>query len=120
MARGLHLAPARQNLQAADWIGWLSSLVLLVTLGNQVRKQWLSGVSQGVSRWLFVGQLAASTGFSVYSALLENWVFLVTNLLMVLNALAGAWVTHRNRRRQPASNAPWSTQPGAAALPSQR
>jgi MtN3 and saliva related transmembrane protein len=89
-------------LEAVDWIGWLSSLVLLVTLGNQVRKQWQSGVSQGVSRWLFIGQLAASAGFAVYSALLENWVFLVTNLLMVLNALAGQWVTLRNRRARAA------------------
>lgn len=87
-------------MQAVDWIGWLSSLVLLVTLGNQVRKQWLSGESQGVSRWLFVGQTAASVGFSVYSVLLENWVFAVTNLLLLLNALLGQWVTARNRRRQ--------------------
>jgi MtN3 and saliva related transmembrane protein len=87
-------------LQGVDWIGWVSSLVLLVTLGNQVRKQWQSGESQGVSRWLFVGQTAASVGFSVYSLLLENWVFAVTNLLLLANALVGQWVTSRNRRRQ--------------------
>jgi MtN3 and saliva related transmembrane protein len=92
-------------VQGVDWIGWLSSLVLLVTLGNQVRKQWRSGESQGVSRWLFVGQTAASIGFSVYSLLLENWVFLVTNLLLLLNALAGQWVTARNRRAQGANRA---------------
>jgi hypothetical protein len=73
--------------------------VLLVTLGQQVRKQWLSGDSEGVSKWLFAGQLLASLGFSIYSYLLENWVFLVTNLLLVLNALLGQWVTLRNRRR---------------------
>ena len=99
-------------LQGVDWIGWLSSLVLLVTLGNQVRKQWRSGESQGVSRWLFVGQTAASVGFSVYSVLLENWVFAVTNLLLLVNALAGQWVTSRNRRRQKKG------QPGQAALAS--
>jgi uncharacterized protein with PQ loop repeat len=87
-------------VQGVDWIGWLSSIVLLMTLGNQVRKQWRSGESQGVSRWLFVGQTAASVGFSVYSLLLENWVFVVTNLLILLNALAGQWVTARNRRAQ--------------------
>ena len=31
--------------------------------------------SAGVSVWLFVGQLAASVGFTIYSVLLRNWVF---------------------------------------------
>jgi uncharacterized protein with PQ loop repeat len=85
-------------LTKVDIIGWVSSLVLLLTLGRQVRKQWLSGDSQGVSTWLFIGQTAASLGFSVYSLLLENWVFLTTNLLLLLNAAIGQWVTVRNRR----------------------
>ncbi|MET0412939.1 MAG: hypothetical protein ABW217_16655 [Polyangiaceae bacterium] len=71
-----------------------------MTLGNQVRKQWQSGESQGVSRWLFIGQTAASVGFTTYSLLLQNWVFAVTNALLLVNALAGQWVTSRNRRRQ--------------------
>lgn len=79
-------------------IGWVSSLVLLLTLGQQVRRQWVSGDSRGVSTWLFVGQTAASVGFSTYSFLLENWVFLTTNLLLLINALLGQWVTLRNRR----------------------
>jgi MtN3 and saliva related transmembrane protein len=86
-------------LTPVDVLGWLSSVVLLVTLGTQVRKQWLSKHSAGVSKWLFIGQLAASCGFSLYSFLLSNWVFLVTNLLLVVNALVGQWVTLRNRRR---------------------
>lgn len=73
--------------------------MLVVTLGWQVRKQWQSGSSEGVSKWLFIGQLAASFGFSLYSYLLDNWVFLATNLLMVGNALLGQWVTLENRRR---------------------
>jgi MtN3 and saliva related transmembrane protein len=85
-------------LKAVDVIGWVSSIVLVITLGWQVRKQWTSRESRGVSTWLFVGQLAASVGFSAYSYLLENWVFLTTNLLLVVNALLGQWVTLRNRR----------------------
>jgi uncharacterized protein with PQ loop repeat len=85
-------------LKAVDVIGWLSSVVLVITLGWQVRRQWISRESRGVSTWLFVGQLAASVGFSAYSFLLENWVFLTTNLLLVVNALLGQWVTLRNRR----------------------
>jgi len=79
-------------------IGWLSSLVLLLTLGQQVRQQWTSCESRGVSTWLFIGQLAASSGFAVYSYLVGNWVFLSTNLLLVANAAMGEWVTLRNRR----------------------
>lgn len=75
--------------------------MLVMTLSQQVRKQWRSGESRGISPWLFAGQLAASVGFSIYSYLLENWVFLATNLLLVVNALLGEWVTLKNRRRGP-------------------
>lgn len=92
----------RTRLKAVDVIGWMSSIVLVITLGWQVRRQWISRDSRGVSTWLFVGQLAASVGFSVYSFLLENWVFLATNLLLVVNALFGQWVTLRNRRHSSA------------------
>lgn len=88
----------RESLTIVDVIGWVSSIVLVITLGWQVRKQWLSRDSRGVSTWLFVGQLAASAGFSLYSYLLSNWVFLTTNLLLVVNALLGQWVTLRNKR----------------------
>ena len=72
--------------------------MLLLTLGHQVRKQWRSRDSRGVSTWLFVGQMAASAGFSLYSYLLDNWVFLFTNLALLANAVLGEWVTLRNRR----------------------
>lgn len=88
-------------LNGVDVIGWVSSLILVLTLGKQVSKQWHTRDSRGVSTWLFVGQLAASIGFSTYSFLLENWVFLTTNLLLVVNAVLGQWVTLRNRRQTP-------------------
>ncbi|WP_437894852.1 hypothetical protein [Sorangium sp. So ce124] len=82
-----------------DAIGWVSSGILVLTVGNQVYKQWKSKTSQGISRWLFVGQLAASIGFVVYSWMLESWVFVATNSLMVANALAGATIVYLQRRR---------------------
>jgi MtN3 and saliva related transmembrane protein len=97
-------------------IGWVSSMVLLLTLGQQVRLQWRSHESRGISTCLFIGQLAASVGFSVYSYLLDNWVFLLTNLLLVANAALGQWVTLRNRRSSPPQDNP---QP-AGHQPSQR
>ncbi|HMJ13993.1 MAG TPA: hypothetical protein VK524_21395, partial [Polyangiaceae bacterium] len=54
--------------------------------------------SEGVSRWLFLGQLSASIGFTVYSLMVKNWVFVVTNALMIGNALAGYWIVMRHRR----------------------
>lgn len=79
-------------------LGWLSSFVLVLTIGRQVHRQWRSGHSEGVSIWLFVGQMVASTGFTVYSALVDNWVFVVTNALMLVCAVAGALIVAIHRR----------------------
>lgn len=80
-------------------IGWLSSLVLLLTLGGQVWKQWQARSVEGVSWLLFAGQIAASTGFVVYSVLLGNAVFIVTNLLILATAVAGQLVYRYKARR---------------------
>jgi uncharacterized protein with PQ loop repeat len=82
-------------------IGWASSLILLLTIGKQIHKQWQDRTSEGVSKWLFFGQLGASLGFTLYSYLVHNWVFVVTNLLMAASALLGAAIVlhHRRRRR---------------------
>ena len=82
-----------------DVIGWSSSVVLLATLARQVYTQWRSGAISGVSRWLFAGQLMASIGFTLYSWMLGNWVFLVTNLALLITALLGESIYLRNRRR---------------------
>jgi len=81
-------------------IGWASSVILLLTIGKQVYKQWKEGASENVSRWLFVGQTAASVGFLVYSWLVRNWVFVFTNAFMVVNALAGLAIVLHHRRRE--------------------
>jgi uncharacterized protein with PQ loop repeat len=85
-------------------LGWGSSLILLITISRQIFKQWQEGSSEGVSIWLFVGQMAASLGFTVYSVLVHNWVFVVTNGLMLLNGLLGYLITLHNRRRGAAEN----------------
>ena len=46
-------------------IGWASSVILLMTLVKQVYKQWKDGRVEGVSKWLFIGQLGASIGFTI-------------------------------------------------------
>ncbi len=70
-------------------IGWTSSLILLLTLIQQVHKQWKDGTSEGISKWLFMGQLAASVGFTVYSIFTGSWVFAVTNGLLTINNILG-------------------------------
>lgn len=80
-------------------IGWLSSFVLVLTITQQVWKQYREGSSEGVSRWLFIGQITASTGFTVYSYLVRNWVFVVTNALMLLSAIVGVGITLHHRRK---------------------
>ena len=82
-----------------DTIGWVSSAILLVTIGKQVYEQWHRGTSEGVSRWLFLGQMAASLGFAVYSWQIRNWVFVVTNSLMIVNGALGYLIVLRHRRR---------------------
>ncbi len=81
-------------------IGWFSSFVLVLTIGRQVLKQYREGSSEGVSKWLFIGQMTASGGFLLYSWLVKNWVFVVTNALMLLNGLAGLLIVRHHRRRE--------------------
>jgi MtN3 and saliva related transmembrane protein len=91
-----------------DIIGWFSSAVLLITIMRQTYTQWKTGATAGVSRWLFVGQLTASTGYTVYSYLLHNWVFLTSNIALLLTALIGEVLYILNKRKEdraPATNA---------------
>jgi MtN3 and saliva related transmembrane protein len=81
-------------------IGWVSSFILVLTIAKQVYKQWHEGSSEGVSKWLFIGQISASLGFTIYSWLVNNWVFVVTNALMLLNGLLGLVIVFRHRRRE--------------------
>lgn len=81
-------------------IGWSAAAILLATIGRQVYSQWRSGSVQGVSKWLFIGQLAASVGFVIYSSLLREPVFVVTNALMLGTAILGQCIYIRNKRRQ--------------------
>ena len=87
-----------------EFIGWISSLILVVTIGKQVYKQWKEGKSEGVSKWLFVGQIAASVGFVIYSYLVWNPVFIFTNSLMVVNDVAGLAINLYLRQRKEVEN----------------
>lgn len=76
-------------------IGWASSGILLLTLITQIHKQWKLGTHQGVSKWLFIGQLAASVGFTAYSIGTGNVVFIVTNSLLLISAIVGIYIYYQ-------------------------
>ena len=85
-------------MQPEDWLGWGASAVLRATLLRQVFVQWRERRTDGVSSWLFVGQITASVGFVIYSWLVDNRVFVVTNSALLLTAIAGQLIYRRNVR----------------------
>jgi MtN3 and saliva related transmembrane protein len=97
--RGAAAAPKNHPSRVTELLGWLSSAILVATIAKQVYKQWKEGSSEGVSRWLFVGQIAASAGFTVYSGLVGNPVFVVTNAMLLASAVTGLVIVLRHRRR---------------------
>ena len=86
-------------MQNVELIGWTSSAILLVTIARQVYTQWKTKSTAGVSHWLFFGQLTASTGFTIYSYLLHNWVYVVSNFGMLITAVIGQVIYKRSKRR---------------------
>ena len=81
-----------------DLIGWAASAILIATLGRQVYTQWRERSTEGVSRWLFIGQMCASIGFVIYSWLVGNGVFVFTNAVLLLTGVVGQLIFRRNRK----------------------
>ena len=105
-------------MKSIELIGWVSSAILLATIMRQVYTQWKTKSTAGVSHWLFIGQLTASIGYTVYSYLLHNWVFLTSNVALLLTAIFGQFLYMHNKktpktagqRGQPAICAPGELQ----------
>jgi len=88
-----------------ELIGWAAAIILIATIGRQVYTQWRAGTTAGVSKWLFVGQVSASTGFVIYSWLLRDWVFVGTNAAMLVTAILGQCIYLRYQRENPSGAA---------------
>ena len=82
-----------------DAIGWTSAFILVLTIAKQVYDQWKDGRSEGVSTWLFAGQLLSAVGFAIYSWILGNAVYVAANGLTFAASIAGILILIRNRRR---------------------
>lgn len=88
-----------------DIIGWTASVFLVLTLSAQALSQWRQGHSDGLSPWLFIGMFAAGVTFAVYSVLVENTVFIVTNTLSATAAATGfAIMCHHRKQKRTANN----------------
>lgn len=83
----------------SEWLGWLSSLILCLTIGKQLHTQYKQGTSQGVSKWLYLGQFGAEIGFIIYSLMVKNWVFVFTNTVLLLENVAGIILIRHQRSR---------------------
>jgi uncharacterized protein with PQ loop repeat len=84
-------------MSGVDALGWFAVAVLFATMAGQAWKQWDERVTQGIGKWFFAGQVAASVAFVAYSVLVSNWVFVVGNLLVLCAALAGGTILWWNR-----------------------
>jgi MtN3 and saliva related transmembrane protein len=91
-----------------ELVGWTASIILMLTISRQVYTEWRTRSTAGVSHWLFIGQCAASLGFVIYSALLSNWVFVSTNVFLLVTAIAGQVIYRRNKRREQQQGTPSS------------
>lgn len=87
-------------MNKTELVGWVSSFILVLTISKQIYKQWQEGSSENVSKWLFIGQMVASLGFTIYSWLVANWVFVVTNSLMLINGLIGLGIVLHHRKQE--------------------
>jgi MtN3 and saliva related transmembrane protein len=94
-----------------ELIGWFTAAVLLATIGRQVYSATAAPkVCRGGS-----SSATASAAFVIYSWLLGNWVFVVTNVLMLATAVVGecvnrrtsAAVSGRDRWRRPIRACRW-------------
>jgi hypothetical protein len=90
-------------MDGPDLVGWIASGILIATLARQTWHQWKDPDPRGLSHWLFIGQIAASVGFIAYSWLLHNWVFIVTNTLILVTAVVGQIVFLRAQHKADAT-----------------
>ena len=106
---------ARRGFTLLEIIVVVTIIALLATIVAQIAKQWSERSGEGVSVWLFIGQAGASLGFTVYSVLVKNWVFTVTNTLMFLSAVVGWQITAHFKARAQSQPSPRERTRQAAA-----
>lgn len=84
-------------METAQIIGWSAVAALFLTMAGQAWKQWRDKVTTGIGKLFFVGQVAASSLFLVYSAMMGDRVFVVGNAMVLAAAVAGGLILWWNR-----------------------
>ena len=84
-------------METAEIIGWSAVAALFLTMAGQAWKQWRDRVKGGIGKLFFVGQIAASTLFLTYSAMMGDRVFVVGNALVLAAAIVGGGILLYNR-----------------------
>jgi uncharacterized protein with PQ loop repeat len=84
-------------METAQIIGWSAVVALFVTMAGQAWKQWRDKVKSGIGKLFFVGQVAASSLFLAYSAMMGDRVFVVGNAMVLAAAIAGGVILWWNR-----------------------
>ncbi len=87
-------------METAQMVGWAAVGALFITMSGQAWKQWRDRVKHGVSKYFFLGQVAASTLFLTYSAMVGDRVFVVGNALVLTASIAGGAILMWNRARR--------------------
>lgn len=82
-------------------VGWISSLLLLVTFGSQTYREWKGekDKSEKYTLVFFIAAIAGTAGNLIYSLLVKNWVFTALNAALVVNNAAGLWIALRHRKQ---------------------
>lgn len=87
-------------METTQIIGWAAVFSLFATMAAQAWKQWRDRVKHGVSKFFFLGQVAASSLFLAYSTLMGDRIFIVGNALVLVAAIAGGAILWWNRQHR--------------------
>ncbi|MDQ3026172.1 MAG: hypothetical protein M3R58_06685 [Pseudomonadota bacterium] len=87
-------------MEVEQIIGWAAVSALFLTMSGQAWKQWRDRVKTGIGKYFFVGQIASSVLFLVYSAMVGDRVFVVGNALVLAAAITGGTILWWNRTRR--------------------
>lgn len=87
------------HLLSPEPLGWIASLILLSTIGRQIWRQAHAPSVEGVSKWLFIGQMSASLLYLAYSILVKNPVFIASNAALLIAGITGQVIYLRRKKR---------------------
>jgi uncharacterized protein with PQ loop repeat len=88
------------HLFSPEPLGWLASLILLSTISRQIWRQAYAPTVEGVSKWLFIGQMSASVLYLVYSILVKNPVFMASNAALLVAGIVGQVIYLRRQHER--------------------